>query len=61
MRFAHRKEYVVEVARDHGLEVFHRENIDGFRQEMYTDVRGDMFVLRKTTTTTAAAAADGEL
>jgi len=47
MRFAHRREYVVELAQKHGLKVHHREKIDGFRKEMGVDVRGEMFVLQK--------------
>lgn len=49
-RFAHRKEYVLEVAKMHHLQLNHYEALDGFRHERGVPVRGHMFVLRKTPT-----------
>ena len=46
-RFAHRKEYVEQVGRDHQLELLHYESLDGFRHEMGKAVRGHIFVMKK--------------
>ncbi len=46
-RFAHRKEYVEQVGKDHHLELLHYESLDGFRHEMGKAVRGHVFVMKK--------------
>jgi len=46
-RFAHRKEYVVEVANAHNLEFVHYEPLKDFRYERGKGVSGHIFVLRK--------------
>jgi predicted TPR repeat methyltransferase len=45
-RFAHRKEYVVNVGSLHGLQLIHYERMDGFRHERGVQVRGHIFILR---------------
>lgn len=46
-RFAHRKEYVLTIARQRGLELIHYESLDGFRHENGKDVNGHLFVMQK--------------
>ena len=46
-RFAHRKEYVLTIGRQHGLELIHYESLDGFRHENGKDVHGHLFVMQK--------------
>mmetsp|Transcript_6576 Transcript_6576/g.13975 ORF Transcript_6576/g.13975 Transcript_6576/m.13975 type:complete len:503 (+) Transcript_6576:131-1639(+) len=46
-RFAHRKEYIADIGRSHGLTIEHYESLDGFRHEQGKDVRGHMFVMKK--------------
>ena len=46
-RFAHRKEYIANVGREHGLTVVHYEALDGFRHELGKDVRGHAFLMKK--------------
>jgi len=46
-RFAHRKEYVVNVGRAHNLALIHYESLDGFRHDHGKDVRGHLFVMQK--------------
>mmetsp|Transcript_17991 Transcript_17991/g.41479 ORF Transcript_17991/g.41479 Transcript_17991/m.41479 type:complete len:498 (-) Transcript_17991:28-1521(-) len=48
-RFAHRKKYIADVGHTHGLTVVYYENLDGFRHEHGRDVRGHLFVMKKTT------------
>jgi len=47
-RFAHRKEYVLNVGKKFDLELVHYEPLDGFRFEHGVGVRGHIFVMRKT-------------
>jgi len=46
-RFAHGKEYVLEVGESHGLSLVHYEKLDNFRYERGVGVRGHIFVMRK--------------
>jgi len=46
-RFAHRKEYVINLGRSHKLSLVHYESLDGFRHEHGKDVRGHLFVMKK--------------
>lgn len=46
-RFAHRKEYAESLGRSHNFVLVHYESLDGFRHEHGKDVRGHMFVMRK--------------
>jgi predicted TPR repeat methyltransferase len=46
-RFAHRKGYVIQVGREHQLQMIHYEPMDGFRSEGGVAVRGHMFVMQK--------------
>ena len=46
-RFAHRKEYVEQIAEAYRLELMHYESLDGFRHEMGKAVRGHIFVMKK--------------
>jgi len=47
-RFAHRKDYVLSVAKKFDLELIHYEPLDGFRFEHGVGVRGHIFVVQKT-------------
>jgi len=51
-RFAHRREYVLEVAESHGLTLVHYEPLDNFRYERGVGVRGHIFVMRKSSSST---------
>ncbi|CAB9498933.1 Methyltransferase domain [Seminavis robusta] len=46
-RFAHRKEYVMEVGKRHNLHVKHYEPLHGFRYERGEAVRGHAFIMVK--------------
>ena len=46
-RFAHRKEYIASIGRQHGLKVVHYEPLEGFRHELGKDVRGHAFLMQK--------------
>ena len=46
-RFAHNKDYVISVGKDHSLQTVHYEAMDGFRKEGQTDVRGHIFIMQK--------------
>jgi len=46
-RFAHRKEYVLFVAKQHFLELLHYESLNGFRHEKGSPVNGHLFIMRK--------------
>lgn len=56
-RFAHRKQYVLDVGTSHHLSLVHYETLDGFRHEHGRDVRGHLFVMQKIPTATS----NGEL
>lgn len=49
-RFAHRKDYVESVARQHALKVVHYEELNNFRYEGGQGVRGHIFVVKKDST-----------
>lgn len=46
-RFAHRKEYVLEVGASHDLHLIHYEKLENFRYERGVGVQGHVFVMRK--------------
>jgi predicted TPR repeat methyltransferase len=46
-RFAHRKEYVVDVGRRHGFRVIYYQAMNDFRYEKGQGVRGHLFVLQR--------------
>jgi len=46
-RFAHRKEYVERVGKEHSLETIHYEPMEDFRREGAAYVRGHIFIMKK--------------
>ncbi len=46
-RFAHRKQHVEELGRQHSLETIYYEHLEGFRFENGVPVRGHIFVMKK--------------
>jgi predicted TPR repeat methyltransferase len=48
-RFAHRKEYVEQVGKDHSLETIYYEPMNDFRREGAVSVRGHIFIMKKNT------------
>ena len=47
-RFAHHKEYIASVGRQRGLTTVYYQALDGFRHEGGKNVRGHIFVMKKT-------------
>ena len=46
-RFAHNREYVEAIGKDHNLKTIYYEQMDGFRKEGRKDVRGHIFIMQK--------------
>mmetsp|Transcript_22771 Transcript_22771/g.33349 ORF Transcript_22771/g.33349 Transcript_22771/m.33349 type:complete len:94 (+) Transcript_22771:245-526(+) len=46
-RFAHNKQYVLEVSKNHNLKVLRYEEMRGFRNEGGKDVNGHIFIVQK--------------
>jgi predicted TPR repeat methyltransferase len=55
-RFAHRKEYVIDVGTEHHFELLYYEALDSFRREKGVGVRGHLFVMQKVQPQTSDAA-----
>lgn len=46
-RFAHNRDYVEAVGKEHSLKTIHYEQMNGFRKEGRNDVRGHIFIMQK--------------